>query len=110
MALVALLAQPESELPGLIVLDEAEIGMHPYALEILSALVKRASLHAQIILATQSVTLVNQFKPEDVVTVTRETAQSHYERHTSSSLEAWLDEYSIGDIWEKNLIGGTPLR
>jgi predicted ATPase len=109
MALVALLAQPESDLPGLIVIDESEIGLHPYALDILAALVKRASHHTQIILATQSVTLVNQFKPEDVITVTREKAQSKFERHDSASLAAWLDEYSIGDIWEKNVIGGTPL-
>ena len=108
MALVTLLAQPESDLPGLIVMDESEIGLHPYALEILAALVKRASHHTQIILATQSVTLVNQFQPEDVITVTRENAQSKFERHDSASLAAWLDEYSIGDIWEKNLIGGTP--
>ena len=109
MALIALLAQPESELPGLIVIDEPEIGLHPYALDILAALVKRASHHTQIILATQSVTLVNQFQPEDVITVTRDRAQSKFERHDSTSLAAWLDEYAIGDIWERNVIGGTPL-
>jgi predicted ATPase len=80
MALVTLLAQPEDELPGLIVIDEPEIGLHPYAIEILAALVKSASVHCTIIIATQSVALVNQFAPEDVMTVTRDRGQSRFER------------------------------
>ena len=110
MALVTLLAQPEDELPGLIVIDEPEIGLHPYAIEILAALLKSASVHCSIILATQSVTLINEFAPEDVVTVTREKGQSKFERQSSASLAAWLDDYAIGDLWERNLIGGNPSR
>jgi len=110
MALVTLLAQPEKELPGLIVIDEPEIGLHPYALEVLAGLVKGASVHRPIILATQSAALVNQFAAEDVVTVTREKAQSKFERQNSESLASWLEEYAVGEIWERNLIGGTPSR
>jgi predicted ATPase len=110
MALVTLLAQPEKELPGLIVIDEPEIGLHPYALEVLAGLVKGASVHRPIILATQSAALVNQFAADDVVTVTREKAQSKFERQKSESLASWLEEYAVGEIWERNLIGGTPSR
>jgi predicted ATPase len=110
MALAALLGQPEAALPGLVVLDEPEIGLHPYAIEILSALLKGAAVHRPIIVATQSVALVNQFSPEDVVTVTRDNAQSKFARQDSESLSAWLADYTIGDLWEKNLIGGTPSR
>lgn len=110
MALIALLAQPEDELPGLIILDEPEIGLHPFAIEVLSSLVRSASVHSSIVLATQSVALVNQFAPEDVVTVTRESAQSKFERQDSKSLEVWLQDYGLGDLWERNLIGGTPSR
>ena len=110
MALIALLAQPEDELPAVIVLDEPEIGLHPYALEILASLIKSASVHRSLILATQSVALVNYFEPEDVITVTRDKAQSKFERQNSASLAAWLEDYSIGDLWQKNLIGGTPSR
>jgi predicted ATPase len=88
MALVALLAQPESELPPVIVIDEPEIGLHPYALEIIAALVKSASVHCTVVLATQSVGLVNHFAPEDIVTVTREKAQSKFERQNSATLAA----------------------
>jgi predicted ATPase len=110
MALVTLLAQPEKELPGLIVIDEPEIGLHPYSLEVLAGLVKGASVHRPIILATQSAALVNQFAAEDVVTVTREGAQSKFQRQNSGALASWLEEYAVGEIWEKNLIGGTPSR
>jgi len=110
MALVALLAQPESDLPAVVVIDEPEIGLHPYALEIVASLVKSASAHCTVVLATQSVGLVNYFAPEDIVTVTREKAQSKFERQNSETLAAWLEDYAIGEIWERNLIGGTPSR
>lgn len=110
MALVALLGQPESELPPVIVLDEPEIGLHPYALEIVASLIKSASVHSTVIVATQSVGLVNQFAPEDIVTVTRDKAESKFERQNSETLAAWLQDYAIGEIWERNLIGGTPSR
>ena len=110
IALVTLLAQPESDLPSVIVIDEPEIGLHPYALEIIAALVKSASVHTSVVLATQSVGLVNHFAPEDIVTVTREKAQSKFERQNPESLADWLQDYSIGEIWERNLIGGTPSR
>lgn len=110
MALVALLAQPESDLPSVVVIDEPEIGLHPYALEIVASLVKSASVHCTVVLATQSVGLVNHFTPEDIVTVTREKAQSKFERQNSATLAVWLEDYSMGEIWERNLIGGTPSR
>jgi predicted ATPase len=110
MALIALLLQPEDELPGLIVLDEPEIGLHPYAIEIVAALIRSASVHRPVVVATQSVALVNYFEPEDVIVVSRGHSQSRFQRQNSKSLEAWLREYGIGDLWEKNLIGGTPSR
>jgi len=110
MALIALLSQPESDLPPVIVIDEPEIGLHPHALEIVASLVKSASVHCTVVTATQSVGLVNHFAPEDIVTVTREKAQSKFERQNSETLAVWLEDYAIGEIWERNLIGGTPSR
>jgi predicted ATPase len=110
MALITLLLQPEDELPALIVLDEPEIGMHPYAIEVLASLIRGASVHRPLIVATQSVALVNYFAPEDIVVVSRHNSQSYFERQSSQSLSTWLKEYAIGELWEKNLIGGTPSR
>ena len=110
MALIALLLQPEEELPPLIVLDEPEIGMHPYAIEVLASLIRSASVHRPLIVATQSVALINCFEPEDIIVVNRQDGQSRFERQNSESLAVWLKEYAIGELWEKNLIGGTPSR
>lgn len=110
MALITLLLQPEDDLPALIVLDEPEIGIHPYAIGVLAALIRGASAHRPLIVATQSVALVNYFAPEDIVVVSRSNSQSHFERQSSESLATWLSEYAIGELWEKNLIGGTPSR
>jgi predicted ATPase len=110
MALIALLLQPEDQLPGLIVLDEPEIGMHPYAVDVLASLIRGASAHRSLIVATQSVSLVNYFEADDIVVVSRRNGQTHFEPQNSQSLAAWLAEYAIGELWEKNLIGGTPSR
>jgi len=110
MALVTLLVQPEDELPALIVLDEPEIGMHPYAIDMLASLIRGASVHRSLIVATQSVSLINYFEPEDIVVVSRSNGHSDFERQNSQSLATWLKEYAIGELWEKNLIGGPPSR
>jgi predicted ATPase len=110
MALVTLLLQPETELPSLIILDEPEIGLHPYAMEIVASLIRSAAVHTRLLIATQSVALVNHFSPEDVIVATRSDAQSRFDRLDSKDLEVWLKDYSVGDLWEKNLIGGTPSR
>ena len=110
MALVALLAQPVEGLPGVLVLDEPEIGLHPYAIEVIVDLVRSVSAYCPVILATQSAALVDHFAPEDIVTVTREESQSKFTRQSRESLKDWLADYSVGELWEKNLIGGTPSR
>lgn len=106
MALATLLLQPNP--PQTILIDEPELGLHPFAIHKLAALLQKASVSSQIIVSTQSVELVNQFDPEDIVTVDRENGQSIFQRLDKSGLQHWLDEFSLGDIWQKNVIGGQP--
>jgi len=108
MCLVTLLMQPEDELPELIIVDEPELGLHPYALNMVAALFKKASHHTQVLISTQSSSFLDNFDAEDVVVVNREGKESHFIHADLKSLEAWLDEYSLGEIWEKNVIGGGP--
>ncbi len=108
ICLVTLLLQPEDKLPELIVVDEPELGLHPYALNVVAELFSRASLHTQILISTQSISLLDNFEPEDVITVNREGKESQFKRLNPTILETWLDEYSLGEIWEKNIIGGGP--
>jgi predicted ATPase len=106
IALTTLLLQPD--LPKTIIIDEPELGLHPYAIHKLSEMIKKASVNSQVIVSTQSVTLLDQFEPEDIIVVDREDNQSVFRRHTSSSLSHWLEEYSVGALWGKNILGGTP--
>lgn len=108
LALVALLQQPEPDLPGVVILDEPELGLHPYAIEVLAGLIRAASRHVQVILATQSVSLIDQFTPEDIVVVNRLGMESKFRRYSEPQLHAWLQEYTLSELWEKNVIGGRP--
>jgi predicted ATPase len=98
----------QSDLPATILIDEPELGLHPYAITLLAALLRSAATQTQVIVSTQSVSLVNQFGPEDVIVVDRKDEQSTFERRTPDDLKAWLDDYGMGDLWEKNLLGGRP--
>ena len=106
ICLATLLLQPE--LPSLIIIDEPELGLHPYAIQLLAGLVRSASHKAQVILSTQSVTLVNQFTPEELIVVDRKDGASELRRLSAKDLESWLESYSLGELWEKNVLGGRP--
>lgn len=106
MCLATLLLQPD--LPATILIDEPELGLHPYAITLLAALLRSAAKQTQVIVSTQSVSLVNQFGPEDIIVVDREEGQSVFKRLAQADLVSWLDDYGMGDLWEKNLLGGRP--
>ncbi|OAV70603.1 cobalt transporter ATP-binding subunit [Bacteroidales bacterium Barb4] len=106
IALTTFLLQPDA--PKTIIIDEPELGLHPFAINKLAALIKKASVNSQIILSTQSVNLVNNFSPEDIIAVDREDKQSIFKRLEAEELIGWLENYSIGDLWNKNVIGGRP--
>jgi predicted ATPase len=71
-------------------------------------LLKKASKRSQIIVSTQSVSLVNEFEAEDIIVVEKKEAGSEFKRLESAKLESWLNEYSLGELWDKNIIGGNP--
>lgn len=108
ICLVTLLMSPQEELPSLIIVDEPELGLHPYALNVLAALFKKASRGTQVLVSTQSSSFLDSFDPEDVVLVDREDKESVFSRPDVEKLEAWLEDYSLGEVWEKNVIGGGP--
>ena len=110
MALITLLLQPESNLPDVLILDEPELGLHPYAINIIGGLINSISHHSQVILATQSTLLIDCFEPNDIIVVERRNRQSYFDRLDYSSLQEWLDEYSLSELWNKNIIGGRPKR
>lgn len=108
MCLIALLLQPEDELPHLIVVDEPELGLHPYALNVIASLFQAAAHHTQILISTQSSTFLDNFAAEDIIVAERDGEASKFSRPKTEGLNEWLDEYSLGEVWEKNVIGGGP--
>lgn len=108
IALVALFLQPT--LPQTIIIDEPELGLHPAAISKLAGLIKSAaSKNCQIIIATQSTDLISHFYPEDVITVDQIRGESVFERLNSDSLKQWLEDYTIDDLWKRNIIStGQP--
>jgi len=93
-----------------ILLDEPELGLHPYALTLLAGLIQKASIKTQVIVSTQSSALIDHFQPEDIVIVERQDGESIFKRLKKSDLKVWLDDYSLGELWQKNVFGGRPAR
>jgi predicted ATPase len=106
LCLVTLLLQPN--LPDLIIVDEPELGLHPSALGVIASLIKRASHHAQVLISTQSSSFLDNFEPEDVIVADLKGRESKFSRPDEGALQSWLQDYSIGQVWEKNVIGGGP--
>lgn len=106
IALATLLLQ--TKLPETIIIDEPELGLHPAAMVKLAAMVKKASAKAQIIIGTQSVTLISNFSIDDLIVVGRYDSQSTFHRLNENDFSQWLEAYSVGELWEKNIIGGRP--
>jgi predicted ATPase len=110
IALATLFLQPVSLRPSVILVDEPELGLHPYAITLLASLVKQASAETQVILSTQSPLLLDHFRPEDVLVADRVKGATQFTRLESAKLSKWLEEYSLGQLWEKNEFGGRPGR
>ena len=110
MALATLLLQPPELLPKFIVLDEPELGLHPAAIAELAGLVRSAAQKTQVLLATQSTRLVDEFSPEELVVVERDDGMrsSVFKKLDPVLLKEWLERYCLSELWEKNVLGGQP--
>ena len=106
ICLTTLLFQPK--LPPIVLIDEPELGLHPAAIQVLAGMLQSASAHTQLLVATQSVTLINQLDPEQVWVVDRVQGESQFRHLKEADMSSWLEEYSLGELWEKNVLGGRP--
>ena len=104
ICLATALLQPEP--PSTILLDEPELGLHPHALALLAGLIQKASSRTQVIVSTQSARLIDYFTPEDIIVVEHENDESTFRRLPLDELKQWRDDYSIGELWEMNLLEG----
>lgn len=111
IALATLLLQPEKTMPRMIIIDEPELGLHPYAIEQLIQMIKDASVHSQVIIATQSPQLIDGFSLDSIVVLEQddETKSTVAHKLDKERLKEWIEEYTVSELWRKNVIGGQPL-
>ena len=110
ICLATVLLQPEEFMPATVLIDEPELGLHPFAITVLGGLMKSAANKHQMIVSTQSVELVNQFEADDLIVVDRANGASTFKRPDAGALQEWLTEFSLGELWKKNLLDGRPTR
>jgi predicted ATPase len=106
IALATALLQPTP--PAMILIDEPELGLHPYALDVLGSLILQAEERTQLIVSTQSASLLNAFSPEHIVVIDRHEGESTFNRLDEESLDSWLADFTLGELWQKNVYGGGP--
>lgn len=106
ICLATALLQPHP--PSTVVIDEPELGLHPFALDVLAGLFRDASEHTQLIVATQSAALLNHFDPPEVIVADREDGASRFRRLDTESLAEWTQAFSLGELWQKNVFDGGP--
>jgi len=95
----------QSKLPDTIIIDEPELGLHPVAIAKLAGMIQSvASKGCQVIIATQSTDLISHFLPEDIITVDQIGGESKFNRLNNKQLESWLEEYTLDDLWKRNII------
>lgn len=110
ICLATLLSQPEAFLPSTILIDEPELGLHPFAIHLLGGMLRSVSKNRQVIISTQSCELLNEFEPSDVIVANKVSGQSQFTRLNPDELKAWLDDYTLAELWQKNILGGRPSR
>lgn len=109
IALATLFLQPG--LSQTIIIDEPELGLHPAAIAKLAGLIRSVAAKGyQVIIATQSTDLISHFDPEDIITVDQIDGESRFTRLDSEELAVWLEDYTIDDLWKRNIIRtGQPV-
>jgi len=108
ICLATALLQPNP--PATMLFDEPELGLHPFALSVLADLIKQAASRSQIIVSTQSAPLLDHFEADVVVVVDREEGASTFRRLGSDELSEWLENYTLGELWQKNVFQGGPVH
>jgi len=108
ICLATLLLQPIELLPHTVLIDEPELGLNPYAIAILATMFRQVAERRQLIVSTQSVELLNNLKPKDIIVIERDGDDNSFNRFSSEELSGWLEKYTLGELWLKNVLGGRP--
>lgn len=107
-ALVTLLNLPSEMLPDVLLLDEPELGLHPAAIALIGGMIKSLAEERQVIVATQSPLLVDAFGLDEIFVLELRDGRTEVRKLAPNDYQAWLDNFTSGELWQKNLLGGRP--
>jgi predicted ATPase len=107
LSLLGILCHPNP--PPVICIEEPELGLHPDIMPVIAELLFESSKRAQLIVTTHSTELVSALEqtPESIIVCERDHRGTYLRRLESEKLRAWLQNYSLGELWHKGEIGGT---
>lgn len=71
-------------------------------------MISSASVRTQVVVSTQSVTLLNEFEIDDLIVVDRQEKGTVLKRLDKTDFASWLEDYTVGELWQKNILGGRP--
>lgn len=107
LCLLTILCHPTP--PPLICIEEPELGLHPDILPVLAELLIEASQRTQLVITTHSDVLISALGeyPEAVVVCEQDAWGSQLRRLDKEQLQAWLENYALGELWRMGELGGN---
>ena len=100
LLLIALFSEGERE--AVVLLDEPEISLHPWAIAVLARAIKAAANQwgKQVFVATHSPVLISQFEPPDILVAQVEGGCARFQRLSEiAEVADLLDEYAAGALY-----------
>ena len=107
-ALVTLLNLPPEMMPDVLLLDEPELGLHPAAITLVGSMIQAATKQRQVLVATQSPLLVDCFDLDEIVVFDLDGDETVFQRLNPEEYQSWLQDFTPGELWQQNLLGGRP--
>lgn len=105
LLLIALFSEGQQE--AVLLFDEPETSLHPWAIAVLARAIKCAAAEwrKQVFVATHSPVLISQFEPEDVLVAEVEEGCARFKRLSEmTELADLLDEYAAGSLYMSEAI------
>lgn len=92
---------------NLVAIDEPEKGLHPDMIRSVAEMIKHASQKTQLIIATHSPHLLNQFELEDILVFEKDENNTTIVKNiTEEDFPDWEGDYLPGQMWLLGQIGG----
>jgi predicted ATPase len=106
--LIQLTALFSEEDNSLILLDEPDLSLHPWALSVLAKAIETATkeFHKQVVIATHSPVLMSQFEPEYLLAVElKDDGQTVMKRVSEiENIQDLLEDYATGSLYMAEMI------